>query len=496
MKRLHTYMIKSYIGPFVFTFLITVFLLVMQFLWKYIDEFVGKGLDMWVILELMAYASASFIPMALPLAILLSSIMTFGNLGEHYELVALKSSGISLTRIMTPLIAFTLFLSVSAFVFSNYYLPYANLKFYSLLFDVREQRPEVIVKEGIFYNGIDDFSMRITSRNYKTKMMYGVYIFDHRQRAGNNIIIIADSAAMDVTKNKQYVILDLFSGMKYEEVRIQNDEEPMGDYYPHQIDEFKSQRITIELEGFAFSRTDESLFKEHYQMLNVDQLGVSIDSLSAEMDKRIESFETGEIKTILDKSSDSALVNIDSITKINNAACFDTFWNKANKDTRLAILAAAASQAKSKQQYIKSTHDEMTARRNWISKHEVQWHLKFSLSVACLILFFIGAPLGAIIRKGGFGLPVVVSVLFFVFYYVISITGEKFAKEDLISAAVGVWSSSAILLPIGVFLTYKASRESTIFNIENYLKPVNKVINFVLRKKTIPEGGNENTSNS
>ena len=496
MKRLHIYMIKSYVGPFVFTFLITVFLLLMQFLWKYIDELVGKGLDLYVILELMAYASASFIPMALPLAILLSSIMAFGNLGEHYELVALKSSGISLTRIMIPLIAFTILLSASAFAFSNYFLPYANLKFYSLLFDVREQRPEIIVKEGVFYNGIDDFSMRITSRNKENQTMYGVYIFDHRQRAGNNIIIIADSARMDITQNKQYVILDLFSGLKYEEVRRQNDEEPMGDYYPHQIDEFRSQRITVELEGFAFSRTDESLFKEHYHMLSLAQLQQSIDSLNDALNERVDGFESGEMNLILNKSSDSAISLIDTNVFKLSTAYFDSTWLACSNDTRKAIITAAISQSKSKVSYIGSTFDEFQSRKAWISKHEIQWHLKFSLSVACFILFFIGAPLGAIIRKGGFGLPVVVSVLFFVFYYVISITGEKFAKEGILPAAAGVWISSAILLPIGIFLTYKASRESTIFNIEMYTKSFNKVINFVFRKKNRFERKNENSSDS
>lgn len=493
---MHIYMVKSYIGPFLFTFLITVFLLLMQFLWKYIDEFVGKGLDPLVILELMAYASASFIPMALPLAILMSSIMTFGNMGEHYELVALKSSGISLTRIMTPLIGFTILLSVSAFAFSNYYLPYANLKFYSLLFDVREQRPEIIVKEGIFYNGIDDFSMRITSRNKETKMMYGVYIFDHRQRTGNNIIIIADSAAMDVTRNKQYVILDLFSGMKYEEVRRQNDEEPMGDYYPHQIDEFRSQRITIELEGFAFSRTDESLFKEHYHMLSLAQLQESIDSLEVTMNDRISGFEKGEAGPVIDKTSDSAMALVDTTLRQPSPHYFDSAWNQLSADTRKAVLAAAASQVSSKKQYLESSQYEFDSRKTWIAKHEIQWHMKFSLSVACFILFFIGAPLGAIIRKGGFGTPMVIAVLFFVFYYVISITGEKFAKEGIVSAAVGVWSSSAILLPIGIFLTYKASRESAIFNIEMYLKPLDRLLKIILRTRNRGAWENENTSAS
>ena len=337
-------MIKSYVGPFIFTFFITVFLLLMQFLWKYIDEFVGKGLDMFVILELMAYASASFIPMALPLAILLSSIMTFGNLGEHYELVALKSSGISLARIMIPLIGFTILLSASAFAFSNYYLPYANLKFYSLLFDVREQRPEIIVKEGVFYNGIDELSIRISSRNKENQTMYGVYIFDHRQRSGNNIIIIADSAKMDISDNKQFVILDLFSGLKYEEVKRQNDEEPMGNYFPHQIDEFRSERITVELEGFAFARTDEALFKEHYHMLSLNQLKQSIDSLNTALDERTDVFNQGELKIILDKSSDSAIKLIDTNTYIPNTAFFDNAWSACSKDTKNAIMAAAISQ--------------------------------------------------------------------------------------------------------------------------------------------------------
>jgi len=478
-------MIKSYVGPFIMTFFITIFILLMQFLWKYIDEFVGKGIELTVIAELLLYAGTSFIPMALPLAILLSSIMTFGNLGEHYELVALKSSGISLIKIMKPLLLFIIVLSISAFIFSNYYLPYANLKFYSLLFDVRQQRPEIIIKEGVFYDGIDNLSLRIERRNKKTNMMYDVYLFDHRQRVGNNIFIIADSGSINITDNKQYIILELYNGYKYEEIRKATQGDMQNAIYPHQLDKFDKQTITFELEGFTFNRTDETLFKEHYHMLNIFQLNSAVDSLKTAYNERLNTFKSSYETPLLNKINISDSLSVkDSVRDSRLVNPFKVF-EESDYSSKKRIIETALNLARSQSSYVISTNTEIRSRTNWITKHNIQWHLKITLSVACIILFFIGAPLGAIIRKGGLGLPVVVSIVFFIFYYVISITGEKFAKEGVVSAWVGIWASSAILLPIGIFLTYKASRESSLFNIEIYYKYLNKITKLVylLKKK-------------
>ncbi|MBU1627211.1 LptF/LptG family permease, partial [bacterium] len=271
MKKLHILVIRSYLGPFVFTFFIAIFVLLMQFLWKYIDDLVGKGLDLDVLSELLFYASATFVPMALPLAILLSSLMTFGNLGEYYELVALKSSGISLQRTMFPLVILSILISLSAFFFANNVMPVANLKFQSLLYDVRHQRPELNIQPGIFYKGIDNFVIKVARKDHKTNMMYNVMIYDHTENNGNENLTIADSATMDVTPDEHYLILTMYDGRKYEEL----PEDKRGErksfeelIRPHRHSSFEKETIMLDLSGFGLKRSDEDLFSENEEMLN------------------------------------------------------------------------------------------------------------------------------------------------------------------------------------------------------------------------------------
>lgn len=471
-------------GPFLMTFFIAVFLLLMQFLWKYIDEFVGKGIDTLVMAELLSYASVNFIPMALPLAILLSSIMTFGSIGEHYELVALKSSGISLLKIMKPLIFFISFISICALLFSNYILPVANLKFYSLLYDVRSQRPEINFKPGIFYNGIDDYSIRIQKKNEKTSMLYGLMIYDQTQRKGNINVTISDSGKIFMTSDKRYLILNLYNGKRYEEIRDEKDVNEWMQTHPHQKDSFAEENITIELSGFGLNRTDESLFKDHYHMLNIIQLQQTEDSLSKAYNERKDAYFTQ-----VDKVSFYDKLKLDTLlakqpkkdTFINPDTLFKTFLLTEKKDVYEKALIIARTQ----KAYISATKQDLDARESFIVKHKTEFHLKFTLAFACLILFFIGAPLGAIIRKGGLGMPVVVSVLFFIFYYIISLMGEKFAKEMILPAWAGIWLSSLIIFPIGLFLTYKAATDSVIFNIDAYYEPFQKFFNKIFKRKSV-----------
>jgi lipopolysaccharide export system permease protein len=474
------------------TFFIAVFLLLMQFLWKYIDEFVGKGIDNSVMAELLSYASVNFISMALPLAILLSSIMTFGSIGEHYELVALKSSGISLLRIMYPLILFISFISICAILFSNYILPVANLKFYSLLFDVRSQRPEINIKPGVFYNGIDDFSIRVQKKDNKTSMLYGVMIYDHRLRFGNTDLTIADSGKILMTSDKRYLLLTLFNGEKYEEIREGNNKWAIT--HPSQKDKFIEENITIELTGFGLNRTDESLFKEHYHMLNIFQLQRTEDSLRVVYNDRKAAYFSNVADVAFYQKFE-----LDSMAK--KSATVDTFihpdtlYKQLNLSEKQKVLENALYIARNQKSYISGTRDDLNARESWIVKHQIEFHLKFTLAFACLVLFFIGAPLGAIIRKGGLGMPVVVSVLFFIFYYIVSLTGEKFAKELIWPAWMGIWLSSAVLFPIGLFLTYKAATDSTLFNIDVYLEPFRKISNKIFKKGNRRNvRNNENTS--
>lgn len=474
------------------TFFISVFLLLMQFLWKYIDDFVGKGIEPSIMAELLSYASVNFIPMALPLAILLSSIMTFGSLGEHYELVALKSSGISLLRIMYPLILFISFMSICALLFSNYILPVANLKFYSLLFDVRMQRPEVNIKPGIFYNGIDDYSIRIQRKDSKTSMLYGVMIYDHSKHFGNTNLTIADSGKILMTSDKRFLLLTLYNGEKYEEIREENNKWAIT--HPSQKDNFHEENITIELTGFGLNRTDENLYREHYHMLNIMQLQKTEDSLRKVFNERKSEY----VKTVADVAFYQKL-ELDSIVKKHTSNDTfihpDTLFKSFNLSEKQKVLENALYIARNQKSYISGTKDDLSARESWIVKHQIEFHQKFTFAFACLVLFFIGAPLGAIIRKGGLGMPVVVSVLFFIFYYLVSLTGEKFAKELIWTPWMGIWLSSAVLFPIGMFLTYKAATDSTIFNVDVYIEPFRKFSNKYFKKGARRNvRNNENTS--
>lgn len=472
MKKLHKFIIKSYIGPFVITFFIATFLLLMQFLWKYIDDLVGKGLEWTVILKLMVYASTSLVPMALPLAILLSSIMTFGNLGENYELVALKSSGISLQRIMRPLILFIILVSLSAFFFSNNVMPYTNLKFHSILHDVRNQRPALAIKEGVFYNGIDGYSIKIGKKNKNRNILYNIMIYNHSKKNGNTNVVLADSGMMFMINKDEYLVLKLYNGYKYEEIS-EKKRTQKNRTYPFQRDKFDEETITFSLNGFGFKRTDESLWKDNFQMLDINQLDYFIDSLSTSYNNFKKDFEDNIVSYHYFKRTDKKdSTSVDSMLisnykYVNTDSAFSTIPINKQK----LIIDMALNYARSSKAYISSTSNDLNYRLDWINRYFIEWHRKFTLSISCFILFFIGAPLGAIIRKGGLGMPVVVSVLFFILYYVISITGEKFSREGVLPTYEGMWLSSVILMPLGIFLTYKATTDSSIFNIDSYLLP-------------------------
>lgn len=480
MKRLHKFVLQSYIGPFILTFFIAIFLLLMQFLWKYIDDLVGKGLEIHIIAELLLYASASLVTLALPLSVLLSSIMTFGNLAEHNELMSIKSAGISLVRIMNPLIIFIFFISIGAFFFSNNVMPFTNLKMGALLYDVRHQRPEVSVKEGIFSDALEGYSIKVTRKSKKTSMLYQILIYDHTEKEGNRIVTVADSGNMEVTKDGKFMILTMYHGTSYNEV-VEEKRKKDEKEYPHRIDKFDTQRILIDMSDLGFERTDENLFKKHYQMLNLDQLKYAVDSLTTNYTKKEESFvatlkKGNYFKRLVDTKNDSAWYSKDSlnIASLNIDSLFHTLSEMNQKQ----VFSNARNYAHSAQSYVTNSVSEFDHKMKFIKRHEIEWHRKFTLSLACLLLFFIGAPLGAIIRKGGLGMPVVVSVFFFVLYYVITITGEKYAKIGAWPAWLGMWISAFILLPIGVFLTYKAVNDSVILNIETYFEPFKRFFGF------------------
>lgn len=469
MKKIHKFLLKSYIGPFLLTFFIVLFILLLQFLWKYIDDLVGKGLSVDVISELIFYASATLVPMALPLAILLASLMTFGNLGENFELTALKSSGVSLQRIMRPLILLTILISLFAFFFSNNVMPVANLKMLSLLHDVRQQQPAFNIKEGIFYQGLDDYSIRVQSKDKERNMLYKVLIYSHTNRKGNTSVIAADSGSMSFSPDKQYLLLTLFHGRKYKELQ-EDMHKKSYKTYPAQKDFFKQETVTFNLSGFNFKRSDESLWKENYQMLNVSQLASAVDSLKLDLKNRRKDFsKTFYRSSLLNRypiNKDTAIFK--EKFEVKKPFLVDSIFKRMSPDEYEHLLTYSLQYARSAVNYITSTTDDQEYRKKWIVKHNIEWHKKFTLSIACFILFFIGAPLGAIIRKGGFGMPVVISVLFFVIYYLLSITGERLAKEGVFTPIEGMWLASAILFPLGIFITIKATNDSVLLDFSAY----------------------------
>lgn len=464
MKKLYKLVFVSFLAPFAATFFVVLFVLLMQFLWKYIDDLVGKGLEWYVIGELLFYASATLVPLALPLAILVSSIMTLGNLAEHYELVAAKSAGIPLQKILRPLLGAALAISILAFYFSNYMLPYTNLKMGSLLYDVRQQKPALYIREGIFYNGIDGYSIKIGKKDSDNQTLHNVMIYDHTAQKGNTKVVVAEKGKMAMSDDEKYLIVTLFNGNSYEEQKQGRPNERNKN--PLLRNQFKTYKISFDLSTFKLNRTNEDLFKDNYQMLNLDQLESALDSFEVQLAGR---------KNEMQKTVSSYYMTFrDSLLK--PPASIETNFNRLDTLTSDPVYESALGQARNVKAYLTSTADEMDAREKLQARFAIEWHRKYTLSIACFILFLIGAPLGAIIRKGGIGMPVVVSVMFFLVFHVMSIMGEKFAREGVIEPRVGMWIAPAVLLPIGLFLLYKATRDSALFDIELYSRFFKKLI--------------------
>lgn len=463
IKKVHKLIIGSFIGPFVLTFFIALFILLMQFLFKYIDDLVGKGLEWYVVLELMMYASSTLVPMALPLAILLSSIMTFGNLGEHYELVALKSSGISLRKIMMPLVTIVMLVSISAFFFSNIVMPYANLKMGALMWDVRNQKPSLAIKAGEFYNGIDGYSIRVGEKDKDGSSLKNIIIYNHTTNNGNMNVLMADSGKMLKSDNDRYLVIELYNGISYEESGTPgtiNNRKQLTRI------KFKEHEVKFDLSTFQLNRTDETLFKDHYTMLNLKQLNYYEDSLAQRFVRDKAFFHQNyALYTSMNKS-----FKLDSsIHVIQNAKLVPDVIRNFKQEDRTMIIGRAFSTIRNVLSYTETAVKDQESMAEKIRRHEIEIHRKFTLPFACMILFFIGAPLGAIIRKGGLGMPIVISIFFFIFFHILSITGEKMARQNVVPVWQGMWMASFILTPIGVFITRKASLDSTLLDLDVYV---------------------------
>lgn len=477
VKKLDWLVVKSFIGPFILTFCIAQFVLVLQFLWKYVDDLVGKGLDTWVLFELLVYASARLVPMALPLAVLLASIMTYGSFGEHYELTAVRSAGISLLRFMRPLTITVILISVFAFFFSNNLLPRANLKFGALLYDIRHQKPTATLKPGIFYSGIDGFAIRAGSKDDETNTLYDITVYDHTSGKGSDHVIIARKGMMTQDDDAMALTLKLDSGKQYREMEKKDGDDTK---YPMVSTEFSSWEKRFDLSQFKLARTDENFFKDLKQMLNLEQLYSEIDTINLE----VKNLKVGYASYLgpylsLKKFGFDTLKTQANIKPVNFKKP-EELLTEYDHAKRIQVMELAMAKARNVKNFSDITSKQLEYKERDYISHMVEVYRKFTLSIACLVLFFIGAPLGSIIRKGGLGWPLFYSVLFFIVYHVTSIIGEKLCENNVLTVFAGMWLSTFVLLPMGLFLTMKAANDSKIYSTDYY---ANLVRRFSSKKK-------------
>ena len=471
MKKLYRYIVKSFLGTFLFTFFIVLFIFVMQWVWLYVDELVGKGLELSILGELFFYMSVTFIPMALPLALLLASIMCFGNLGEHYELVAMKASGISMWRVMRPLVVFSVLLSGAAFFISNNLIPVATLKGQTLLFDVRKQKLAFNIKEGVFYRDIENYVIYVGRKGNDGSCIYDVKIYDHTDRMGNTKIISADSGMMSMSPGQRSIIFTLYNGNNYTDITNVDNFKATR---PFERMSFKREQVRFSLKDFDLTRSDEEMYKSSQRMMNIRQLGIALDSLEIRFGQRQQAFSRGfanRWSNYANRNNAPPLETVATDTLPLSDTIVTLSWpllDRHDSDKRKALLDMAIATATNAKDNAAFNKVDLNSQGENIRNHKKEWHKRFTLSIACIIFFFIGAPLGSIIRRGGLGLPVVISVLFFVIYYIISTIGERMAVTGNLNMFIGIWISSIVLLPIGLFLTFKATTDAALLDADSW----------------------------
>ena len=483
MKKLDQFILKSFVGPFVAILLVVVFILVMQFLWLYIDELVGKGLSFKVILEFLGWGSVTMLPLSLPLATLLASMMTLGTLGENNELLAIKAAGISLKRVLIPLGITCAIISVGAFFISNDLIPVAYNKIYTLRDDIGRTKEEIKIPTGTFYNGIDGYILRVNERNDETGIMHGVMVYNHTGNKGNTSLTLADSAMMKMSKDKSYLSFVLYSGTNYEET---NDRKYRDTTLQFQKIDFNRQEMIIPLENYAFQKSDSSRFDDQVKSMNLKQLYHGQDSIG-----RLDSTAKAEnIVSIRNSRNLNYNMQLDTTIRQRYTSWFKPdstiYWDDINRE--IAAIERAKREAEDMQMTLTTFSRERFQYTFTLRNIDIEILKKFALAIACFIFFFIGAPIGALIRKGGLGTPAIISVLFFVAYWVIDISGTKLARDGAVGPFHGVFFSSYILLPTGLFLSWKAINDSSVFNmdaIKNAFRQIKRKIMGTFKKTRI-----------
>ncbi|OGX88837.1 LptF/LptG family permease [Hymenobacter glacialis] len=477
LKKLDKLILKAFAGPFLLTFAVVQFILLTHTLLKYLDDIIGKDLGTGVLLQLLFFFSVLIVPISLPLAVLLSSLMTYGNLGEHHELTAIKASGIALTRILRPVLLVTIGLAVGAFWFNETIVPRANLKAYSLLWDVRQQKLALDIREGVFYNGIPGYTIKVDRKTGENgDRLHGVMIYDHTQKSGNATVILADSGRMFTRFGGAYLGLELFHGNTYiEQPDMQNR---AGASFTRQG--FDHNLVTFSLASFDLGRTQEELFSTNRMMLNIPQLHNAADSVQKRM-----------------------LIEQSQVVRQTNAYFsflrFDTTGRAANRKVEglvvpasllappsATILQQAGNRANNLRAFASSTAERLDDYARNSAMFRIEVYRKYSQSVAVLLMFLIGAPLGAIIKKGGLGVPILVSIMFFIIYYVLSIMGEKYGREFVMPVGIGMWMSNLLLLPAGLFFLYQAYNDSGLLELDFWRRLPQRMGIPGLRKITQP----------
>ncbi len=476
IKKLDKLILRSFIGPFIATFFIAFFVLMMQSLWKYIDDLVGKDLDLLTIGKFLWYASASLLTLAMPIAILISSIMTFGNLGESFELVAIKSAGISLLRFMQPLTIVSILLCGVTFLFANYVIPYANLKFKTLYYDISYKKPAIDLRQGTFYNHIPGYAIKVGKKESDGKTIHNVLIYEQQSSLQDNSII-AEKGMMSFSPDKKFLEFTLYNGYRYQERGNTIDSSTefirLG---------FKEYKKLFDLSSLQMMNTPDSIFKNDNKMLSISQLNYSIDSIKKMRDtlaKKLSAELSFQIKYLLLPDSvwsKATPLKKDTIKK---------FFTAIPDTARYSVYDNSMSIANGMKTTYQFSGSELEGKRKDLIYNKVEWHRKLSLSLACLVLFFIGAPLGSIIRKGGLGMPLVVAIVFFLIFHLLNMFGEKFVKDEITSPFIGMWLSILVLAPLGALLTYKAMHDSQLFNQEFYnrlFKSIRKIFQPLVNK--------------
>lgn len=468
LKKLHTLTLRSFLPPFFATLFISVFLLfLVQIVITYLDDFIGKGLRTMDLVRLFTFAWITIIPQCIPLAVLLASIMSFGNMAESYELTAMKASGLSLYKIMKAVFWLVVLLGGLTFLFNNFILPIVRLKSAALLYDIRQKKPAVNIKDGIFYNAIDNFSLRVGSKSPKKDVLYDVFIYNHSAHIGNNIQMYAKSGRITTTSDTSSLVLILRDGNRYEDISDQNSQ-TLKKSLSHL--NYKQLQVNIPLDDFKMKRTNEQAFKNHGEMLNVWQIDSVVDSTKHILNRRYTNLCNQNLNSFFSRTS--TFLNITTkFPNVNIARFYDSLGVNDYNMLLQNALNICRTNAGSIDHYMTLNEGE----KKDIKEYLMEWHKKIVVCFACIVLFFIGAPLGSIIKKGGLGLPVIVSVLFFLLYYILTEMFNSLALDEKLPPWQASWAPVVLFIPISIFLTLKAANDSVIFDLTNYYTLIGKL---------------------